>query len=209
MLCITIKRNVMKILNCACAYNHTAERNLLLIILLLLRTALALYWQSFVHFNCACSITIRYYYTRSRKSKWLELVAKYQVQWTRIMMNTRLVSSVRIKTRMRTQVTQNRISANAYNSCDYEIRLKCAQDWSRLGFLSALPQLRLIYALATISCEHCRSLRNNPHYAPRHIIYYYQLDVVNKRVHIRHQFQTHLIFANVSSLLQRHHQGIQ
>ena len=54
----------------------------------------------------------------------------------------------------------------------------------RLGFVSPLPQLRLgyastthrlrlDYALASISCEHCRSSRNNPHYAPRHIIYYY------------------------------------
>ena len=42
----------------------------------------------------------------------------------------------------------------------------------RLGFVSALPQLRLDYALASISCEHCRSSRNNPHYAPRYIIYY-------------------------------------
>ena len=88
---------------CACAYNNTAERNLL--ILLLLRTALAAYWQSLVHLNCACSITIRYYYTWSRKSKWPELVAKYQVQWTRIMKNTRLDSSVRIKTRIRCEVT--------------------------------------------------------------------------------------------------------
>ena len=54
--------------------------------------------------NCACSITIRYYYTRSRKSKWSELVAKCQVQWTRIMMNTRLDSNVRIKTLIRTEV---------------------------------------------------------------------------------------------------------
>ena len=53
----------------------------------------------------ACSITIRYYYTRSRKSKWPELDVKYQVQWARIMMNTRLDSSVRIKTRIRTEVT--------------------------------------------------------------------------------------------------------
>ena len=37
------QRNVMQKLNCACAYNHTAERYLLLI-LLLLRTALAPYW---------------------------------------------------------------------------------------------------------------------------------------------------------------------
>ena len=54
----------------------------------------------------------------------------------------------------------------------------------RLGFVSALPQLRLGYAstthrlhldytLAPISCEHCRSSRNNPHCAPRHVIYYF------------------------------------
>ena len=103
MFCITIQTNVTQKLNCACAYNHKAERNLL--ILLLLRTTLAPYWQSLVHLNCACFITIRYYYTRSRKSKWPELVAKYQVQWTRIMMNTRLDSSVRIKARIRTEVT--------------------------------------------------------------------------------------------------------
>ena len=118
------------------------------------------------------SIAIRYYYTRSRKSKWPELVAKYQVQWTRIMMNTRLDSSVRIKTRIHTEVTWNRICVNAHNSGSYETRLKCSQDWSRLGFVSALPQLRLHYALASISCEHCRLSRNNPHYAPRHIIFY-------------------------------------
>ena len=42
-----------------------------------------------------------------------------------------------------------------------------------LGFVLALPQLRLDYALVSISCEHCRSSRNNPHCAPRHVIYYY------------------------------------
>ena len=47
---------------------------------------------------------------------------------TRIMMSTRLDSSVRIKTRIRTEVTKNRISANAHNSGDYETRLKCSQD---------------------------------------------------------------------------------
>ena len=101
MLCTPLQRNEMLRLNCACAYSHTAEHNIFLI--LLLRTALAPYWQSLVHFNCACSITIRYYYTRSRKSKWRELVAKYQVQWARITMNTRLDTSVRIKTRIRTR----------------------------------------------------------------------------------------------------------
>ena len=44
-----------------------------------------------------------------------------------------------------------------------------------LGFVSTKPHLRRNYALALISCEHCRSSRNNPHYAPRHIIYYYHL----------------------------------
>ena len=34
------------------------------------------------------------------------------------------------------------------------------------------PRFRLDYALASISCEHCRSSSNYPHYAPRHIIYY-------------------------------------
>ena len=53
MLCITIRRNVMWKLNCARAYCDTAERNLLLI-LLLLCAALAPYWQSLVHLNCTC-----------------------------------------------------------------------------------------------------------------------------------------------------------
>ena len=44
---------------------------------------------------------------------------------------------------------------------------------SGMSFISALSRLCLSYALASISCEHCRSSRNNPHYAPRHIIYYY------------------------------------
>ena len=134
-------------MNCACAYNDTAERDLLLLILLL-RTALAPYWQSLVYLNCACSITIRYYYTRSRKSKWPDLVAKYQVQWTRIMMNTRLDSSVRIKTRIRTEVTWNRICANTHNSGNYETCWKCSQDWSRFGLVLALSRLRLGFASA-------------------------------------------------------------
>ena len=32
--------------------------------------------------------------------------------------------------------------------------------------------LRLGFILASISCEHCRSSRNNSHCAPRHVIYY-------------------------------------
>ena len=57
----------------------------------------------------------------------------------------------------------------------------------RLDFVSALPQLHLDYALASISCEHCRSSRNNPHYAPRHIIYYYICLVFSKQI-IQHNF---------------------
>ena len=34
------------------------------------------------------------------------------------------------------------------------------------------PRLGLGLVSASISCEHYRSSRNNPHYAPRHIIYY-------------------------------------
>ena len=71
--------------------------------------------------------------------------------------NTRLDSSVRIKTRIRTEVTQNRIRANAHNSGHYETR-----DNAR----------RTDRASASISCEHCRSSRNNPNCAPRHVIYY-------------------------------------
>ena len=34
------------------------------------------------------------------------------------------------------------------------------------------PRLRLGFVSASISCEHCRSSRNNPHCAPRHVRYY-------------------------------------
>ena len=43
---------------------------------------------------------------------------------------------------------------------------------SMLAVLIA-PQLRLGFVSASISCEHCRSSRNNPHCAPRHVIYYF------------------------------------
>ena len=80
-----------------------------------------------------------------------------------------------------------------------------SQDWSRLGFVSALsrlrlglvstssrlclsyvstmPHLRLDYTLASISCEHCRSSRNHPHCVPRHLIYYcqYGASVIRRR----------------------------
>ena len=49
----------------------------------------------------------------------------------------------------------------------------------RLGFVWTMPHLRLDYALASISCEHCRSLRNHPHCVPRHMIYYYSTVVLH------------------------------
>ena len=48
------------------------------------------------------------------------------------------------------------------DSSNHETRLKFSQDWSRLD-----------YNLISISCQHCRSSRNNLHYAPRSITYYY------------------------------------
>ena len=41
-----------------------------------------------------------------------------------------------------------------------------------LSYVSTTHRLHLDYALASISCEHCRSSHNNPHCAPRHVIYY-------------------------------------
>ena len=54
------------------------------------------------------------------------------------------------------------------------IRLGLVLASSRLclSYTSTTPHLRLDYALALISCEHCRSSRNHPHCAPRHAIYY-------------------------------------
>ena len=70
--------------------------------------------------------------------------------------NTRLNSSVRIKTRIRTTVTKNRIRANAHNSGNYETRDNArrtdrASASSRLclGFASATFQLHLDYASPT------------------------------------------------------------
>ena len=94
-----------------------------------------------------------------------------------------------------------KICANAHNSGNYETRLKCSQDWSRLGFVSASPQLQLDYALASISSERCRSSRNNSHYAPRHIIYYntwinksrdWRIDGVAKKISVWFFMSTNL-----------------
>ena len=59
--------------------------------------------------------------------------------------NTRLDSSVRIKTYIRTEVTENRIRANAHNSENYETR----DNARRTDRASDLSGLRLTYALTT------------------------------------------------------------
>ena len=58
----------------------------------------------------------------------------------------------------------------------YTIRVitRLAYNARRTDRASASSRLRHDYALATISCEHCRSFCNNPYYAPRHIIYYWK-----------------------------------
>ena len=106
MLCIPLQRNITEKLNCACAYSLTAEQNLLLI-LLHLRPALAPYWQSLVHLNCACSITTRYYLHKIDKIKMAGTSREISGVMTSAAnsYNTRLYSSVRIKTRIRTEVT--------------------------------------------------------------------------------------------------------
>ena len=116
------------------------------------------------------------YYTRSRKSKWPEVFAKFQVRWAIITATSTFLDWIQVYAEKLVNAPESRNSvlcANAHNSGNYETRLKCLQDWSRLGLVSALSRLCLDYALASISCEHCRSSRNNPHYAPRHIIYYW------------------------------------
>ena len=50
------------------------------------------------------------------------------------------------------------------------------REITRLAIMLAgliAPRIPLGLVLASISCEHCRSSRNNPHSAPRHVIYYY------------------------------------
>ena len=75
------------------------------------------------------------------------------------------------------------------NSGNCETRLKCSQDWSRLGLISALSRLCLSYALASISCKHCRSSRNNLYYcitivAAKEINPQVEFDSIHKRAHV-------------------------
>ena len=81
--------------------------SILLLILLLLRTALASYWQSLVHLNCACVYSNPLLLHKIDKIK----MAGTGRDISSVMSsaannyNTRLDSSVRIKSRIRTKVT--------------------------------------------------------------------------------------------------------
>ena len=135
-------------MNCAYAYNHAAERNLLLI-LFLLRTALAPYWQSLVHLNSACV----YYNTLL-----LHKIEKIKMTGTsREILSEmgdshgsfdlfRLDSSVRINIVLVCAPKSHKIEyVPMYTIRVITRRLKCSQDWSRLGFVSALSRLCLDY----------------------------------------------------------------
>ena len=75
-------------------------------------------------------------------------------------------------------VTEKRVSVPEAHKIEYapmhtiRVITRLAQNARRIDRASASSRLCLDYALASISCEHCHSSRNNPHYAPRHIIYY-------------------------------------
>ena len=96
--------------NCACAYYDTAERNLPLIVLLLLRTALARYSLSPVHLNCAYVYynTILLLLHKIEKIKMTGSIREMSSQMGDNHGNFdlfRLDSSVRIKTRKFAEVT--------------------------------------------------------------------------------------------------------
>ena len=133
-------------MNCACAYYDTAKRNLLLILLLLLRTELARYWQSFVHLNCPW---VYYNTLLLHKLEKIKMAGSIRVLSSEMGDNHgnfdlfRLDSSVRIKTRIRIEVTDHASASS---------RL-C------LGF-------DLLWALSPVA--------HLPSHAPRHLIYYYK-----------------------------------
>ena len=101
----TYKSIVYKFL---CAYYDTAGRNLL-ILLLLLRTALAPYWQSLVHWNCACVYynTLLLLLHTIEKIKMAESIREMssEIGDNHNCDLFRLDSSVRIKTRKCAEVT--------------------------------------------------------------------------------------------------------
>ena len=96
----------MSKLNCAYAYNRIGERNLL--ILLLLRKALAPYRQPLVHLNCAC---VYYNALLLHKIKKIKMAGSIREMSSEMGDNhgnvdlSRLDSSARIKTRICAEVT--------------------------------------------------------------------------------------------------------
>ena len=61
------------------------------------------------------------------------------------------------------------------NSCDCSNRRTdraSASSQLCLGYASTMPHLRLDYALASISCEHCRESRNFPNCVHWHVFYF-------------------------------------
>ena len=96
----------MKKLNCSCAYYDTAERNLL--ILLLLRTALVPYSKSLVHLNCVCVYYNTLLLHQIEKIKMAGSICEMSSEMGDNHGNfglSRLDSSVRIKTRICAKVT--------------------------------------------------------------------------------------------------------
>ena len=81
--------------------------NILLLIFLLLRTALAPYWQSLVHLNCAWVYQNPILLHKIDKIKMAGTSRDISSVMTSAANNhnTRLDTSVRIKTRIRTEVT--------------------------------------------------------------------------------------------------------
>ena len=125
------------------------------------------------------SIAIRCYYTKSRKSQWPEVFAKCQVRWAIITAISTFSDGIRV-------YAWKLVSAPKSHKIEY-VPMHTIREITRLatmlagliaprirlGFVSTSSRLCLSYALASISCEYCRSSRNNPHYVPSHIIYYY------------------------------------
>ena len=126
---------------------------------LLLRTALAPYWQSPVHLNCVCV-----YYNAL-------LLHKIE--------NIKMAGSIR---KISSGMGDNHGNFDLFR-LDSSVRRKTRTI--RVITRLALNTRRTDRASASISCEHCRSSRNNPHYAPRHIIYCSNTYRRGKRVNLK------------------------
>ena len=127
------------------------------------------------------------YHTRSRKSKWPEVFAKCQVKWAIITAISIFSDWIRVYAGKLVNAPQShKIEYAPMHTIRVIARLAykarrtdgpSASSRPCLGYGLTTPHLSLDYALASISYEHYRSSCNNPHYAPRHIIYYYLINV--------------------------------